>query len=190
MTATTTTRSTDAVPSHALRRGTRGFAAVVLGLAAMIVLAVSIFVLPASAIDAGLLVLLVPLGIAFGIAHLVAIWGTLRRRRWAVRLTLYLMAAGLGTAAFVLLLVATGVDPFLPAGADPTLQGRIDTVGLVVWLVGSWIVGPRFVVRGLAPAELDAPDPAVDGERVMATHPLIVAVDATRTRTGLRPRSA
>ena len=46
-----THRSTDAVPAHALRRGTRGFAAVVLFLTGMIVFAVTAFVLPSIALS-------------------------------------------------------------------------------------------------------------------------------------------
>ena len=54
---------TDAVPAHALRRGTRGFAAIVLFLTGMIVFAVTAFVLPSIALPGTLLTTLILLGI-------------------------------------------------------------------------------------------------------------------------------
>ncbi len=145
-----TTPSHGPVPRHALRRGTRGFAAIVLLLTAMAVLAVALFVLPASAIDRGALTVLIPLGTVFGVAHLVAAFGALRRRAWVVSLSLYLLAIGLGVATFATLLVVTGLDPFAPAGAVPTEHSRLETLGLLAWLAGSWIVAARFLVRGMA----------------------------------------
>ncbi len=155
--------STDAVPAHALRRGTRGFAAVVLFLTGMIVFAVTAFVLPSIALSGTLLTALILLGIGFGIAHLVAIYGVLRRRPWAVSLTLYLLAIGLGLVAFGTLLLWAGVDPLAPAGAESTAQARIQVFGLFVWLAGSWIVAARFVVRGMAPPERRAAREDVTG---------------------------
>ena len=120
--------SADAVPAHALRRGTRGFAAVVLFLTGMIVFAVTAFVLPSIALSSTMLTALVLLGIGFGIAHLVAIYGVIRRRPWAVSLTLYLLAIGLGLVAFgSLLLLRAGVDLLAPAGAESTAQARIQS---------------------------------------------------------------
>jgi hypothetical protein len=97
-------RPTGSVPRHALRRGTRGFAALVLFLSAAVVLAIAGFVLPSS--DLGRLALswLIPLAIAFGIAHVVAVFG------------------------------------------------------LLVWLIGSWLVAARFAVRGMAAPERRAVD--------------------------------
>ena len=69
-----------AVPRHALRRGTRGFAAFVTGLAGLVVLGVGAVVLPASSLDGLALAWLVPLAVAFGLAHLVAAYGLVRRR--------------------------------------------------------------------------------------------------------------
>ena len=143
-------RPSQSVPRHALRRGTRGFAAVVLFLTASIVLAVAGFVLPTSALAPGILTVLVPLAIAFGIAHLVAAYGILRRRTWSARLALYLMAIGLDVAAFGALLVATGLDPFARPGVTGTVQARADVLGLLGWLTGSWLVAARFAVRGMA----------------------------------------
>lgn len=150
MTATATIPSTGSVPRHALRRGTRGFAAFVLFLTGMAVLAVAFFVLPGAPIDPATLTILVPLAIAFGIAHLVAIYGVLRRRAWVVPLSLYLLAIGLGVAAFELLLLRAGINPLLPAGVAPTAQSSLEALGLTAWLAGSWLVAARFTVRGMA----------------------------------------
>ena len=186
------TASTAAVPAHALRRGTRGFGAVVLFLTGMIVSAVTLFVLPSAAIPPDVLTILIPLAIAFSIAHFVAIYGLIRRRAWSVSLTLYVLAIGLGIAAFGCLLLLTGLDPLGRPGAEAALESRLQLVGLFAWLAGSWIVAARFAVRGMAPAERAA-QPAVaaaDPTRVMVAHPLVVAADATRSRPRLRPSSA
>ena len=185
--------SADAVPAHALRRGTRGFAAVVLFLTGMIVFAVTAFVLPSIALSSTLLTALVLLGIGFGIAHLVAIYGVIRRRSWAVSLTLYLLAIGLGLVAFgSLLLLRAGVDLLAPAGAESTAQARIQVFGLFVWLAGSWIVAARFVMRGMAPPErrTAAPAAVAGPSRVMVAHPFVIFTDATQRRPEFRPHSA
>ncbi len=190
-----TSTSTDAVPAHALRRGTRGFAAVVLFLTGMIVFAVTAFVLPATALSGTLLTTLVLLGIGFGIAHLVAMYGVLRRRPWAVSLTLYLLAIGLGLVTFGVLMLWARVDLLAPAGLESTAQARIQVFGLFVWLAASWIVAARFVVRGMAPAErrddhVESLVSTTDRRRVMVAHPLVIAADATRRRSGFQPNSA
>jgi hypothetical protein len=183
--------STDAVPAHALRRGTRGFAAVVLFLTAMIVFAVTAFVLPSIALPGTLLTVLVLLGIGFGIAHLVAIYGVIRRRPWAVSLALYLLAIGLGLVAFGTLMLWARVDPLAPAGVESTAQARIQVFGLFVWLAGSWLVASRFVVRGMAsPERRPAREDVADRSRVMVAHPLVIAADATRRRPEFLPHSA
>jgi hypothetical protein len=186
-----TTAPTAAVPAHALRRGTRGFAAVVLFLTALIVSAVTLFVLPATALAAGILTILIPFAIVFGIAHFVAMYGLIRRRRWSAPLTLYLAAIGLGLAAFGCLVLVTGLDPLGRPGADSALESRVQIVGLLVWLAGSWIVAARFAVRGMAPPQRRAElAEAADPTRVMVAHPLVIAADTARSRTGLRPHSA
>lgn len=186
-----TTAPTAAVPAHALRRGTRGFGAVVLLLTGLIVSAVTLFVLPSTALTEGVLTILIPLAIVFSVAHFVAMYGLLRRRSWSAPLTLYVAAVGLGLAAFGCLLLVTGLDPLGRPGADAALESRVQVVGLLVWLAGSWIVAARFAVRGMAAPEF-RPEPAAnaDPSRVMLAHPLVIAADATRSRTGLSPHSA
>ena len=186
-----TTASTAVVPAHALRRGTRGFAAVVLFLTGLIVSAVTLFVLPSTALTTGVLTILIPLAIAFSIAHFVAVYGLIRRRTWSAPLTLYLAAIGLGLAAFGCLLLVTGLDPLGRPGAEAALESRVQVVGLLAWLTGSWVVAARFAVRGMAPAEQRSEvAETADPTRVLVAHPLVIAADATRERPGLRAQSA
>jgi hypothetical protein len=186
-----TTASTAVVPAHALRRGTRGFAAVVLFLTGLIVSAVTLFVLPSTALTTGVLTILIPLAIAFSIAHFVAVYGLIRRRTWSAPLTLYLAAIGLGLAAFGFLLLVTGLDPLGRPGAEAALESRVPVVGLLAWLAGSWVVAARFAVRGMAPAEQRSEvAESADPTRVLVAHPRVVAADAMRERAGLRAQSA
>ena len=184
-----TSNSAAAVPAHALRRGTRGFAAVVLFLTGSIVSAITLFVLPASAIARIPLTFLIVLAVVFSIAHYVAMYGLIRRRDWAAPLTLYLVAVGLGLAAFGGLTLVTGFDPLGRPDAEAALASRIQVVGLLAWLAGSWIVAGRFAVRGMAPPDR-APEPSSDEAPVTVSHPRVSVADATRTRAGLRPHSA
>ena len=145
---------TGSVPRHALRRGTRGFAAVVQFLAGMTVLSIAFLVLPASAIDGRILTVLVPLGIVFGIAHLVAVYGVLRRRSWAASLALYLLAIGAGAVGIGLVMLRAGIDPVTGSATGAGAQ----TLGLFAWLAGSWLVAARFTVRGMAAPQRRAVD--------------------------------
>ena len=63
------------LPRYAHRRGTRGFAAFVTGLAGFVVLGVGAVVLPTVQIDSIALSWLIPLTVAFGVAHFVAAYG-------------------------------------------------------------------------------------------------------------------
>jgi hypothetical protein len=185
-----TSASTAAVPAHALRLGTRGFAAVVLLLGGMIVSAVTLFVLPSTALAAGVLTIVIPLAIVFSAAHFVAMYGLIRRRAWSVVLTLYLAAIGLGLVAFACLLLVAGLDPLGRPGAESPLESRVQIVGLLAWLAGSWIVAARFAVRGMAaPLRRTELAETAHPTRVMAAHRLVIA-DATRPRSGLQAHSA
>ena len=190
MSATTSTPAAP-LPAHALRRGTRGFAAVVLFLTGSIVSALTLFVLPASAIARIPLTFLIVLGVVFSIAHFVAMYGLIRRRGWAAPLTLYIVAIGLGLVAFGVLTIATGFDPLGRPEAEATLASRVQVIGLLVWLAGSWIVAGRFAVRGMAgPDRAPAPAAETAPAPVSATRPRLIATDATRARAGLRPHAA
>ena len=108
-------------------------------------------VLPATSLDSVVLNWLVPLAIAFGIAHFVAVVGLVRNRQWAARLTGYLAAIGIGVAAYGLLVTITGLDPFGATSSLPAHEARAEGLGLMVWMIGLWLVAARFAIRGVVP---------------------------------------
>jgi hypothetical protein len=145
------------LPRHALRRGTRGFAALVVGLAGSVVSAVGIAVLPGAALDRLAISWLVPLAIAFGLAHFVAAYGLLAGRRWSAGVTGYLAAIGIGVAVYGLLATLTGLDPFAATSALPADRARADGLGLLVWMIGMWLVAARFAWRAFRPLSTREP---------------------------------
>jgi hypothetical protein len=136
---------------RALRRGTRGFAALVVWLAGCVVSAVGIAVLPSSNLDRLALSWLIPLAIAFGAAHFVAAYGLLAGRHWSGALTGYLAAIGIGMAAYGLLATLTGLDLFAATSSLPSDRARADGLGLLVWMIGMWLVAARFAWRAFRP---------------------------------------
>jgi hypothetical protein len=148
MTATTTPfpatgPSRSALPRYAHRRGTRGFGAFVIGLAGLVVLGVGAVVLPSLSFNPIAMSWVVPLTVAFGLAHLVAAFGLIRRREWGTNLTGYLAAIGVGIAAYGLLVTMTGLDPFGATSSLPSDRARADGTGLLVWMIGLWTLGFR-----------------------------------------------
>jgi uncharacterized membrane protein YagU involved in acid resistance len=131
------------------RRGTRGFAAVVTALAGFVSLAVGLVALPASSLDRAAVNPLVILVVAFGILHLVAVVGLVRNRAWSARLVGYLASVGIGVAAYGLLVTITGLDPFGAMSSLPADRARAEGVGLLVWMIGLWLVAARFAIRGV-----------------------------------------
>ena len=144
-------------PRHALRSGTRGLAALVIGLAGSVVSAVAIAVLPASNLDRLALSWLIPLGICFGIAHFVASYGLLAGHRWSASLTGYLAAIGIGVAAYGLLAALTGLDPFAATSTLPADEARADGLGLLVWMIGLWLIAARMAWRAFRPLSTREP---------------------------------
>ncbi len=146
--------TSNAHPSSARsrRRGTRGFGAFVTAIAGFVALAVGAVVLPATSLDSVALNWLVPLAIAFGIAHFVAVVGLVRNRQWAARLTGYLAAIGIGVAAYGLLVTITGLDPFGATSSLPAHEAKAEGFGLMVWMIGLWLVAARFAIRGVVPS--------------------------------------
>jgi hypothetical protein len=134
-------------PAH--RRGTRGFAAVVMGLAGFVVLGIGVVVLPTTQLDRLAMSWLILLTVGFGIAHFVAAFGLIRRSAWSAGLTGYLGAIGIGVAAYGLLVTVTGLDPFGATSSLPAEQARAEGFGLLVWMIGLWLVGVRFAFRGI-----------------------------------------
>ena len=139
----------------ARRRGSRGFAAIVTGLAGFVVLAVGLFVLPASGVDQVVGQWLTLVAVAFGVAHVIAVVGLLRTRRWGAHLVGYLAAIGIGVAAFGILATITGLDPFSATSPLPSTAARAQGVGLLVWMIGLWLVAARYAFRGF-PAQPEA----------------------------------
>jgi hypothetical protein len=139
------------VPRYAHRRGTRGFAAFVTMLAGLVVLGVGIVVLPSTSLDQLALSWLVPLTIAFGVGHVVATYGLIRRRDWSRDLVGYLAAIGSGVAAYGLLLTLTGMDPFGTTSKLPSDRAWAEGVGLLIWLIGLWLVAARAAFSGIRP---------------------------------------
>jgi hypothetical protein len=139
------------LPRYAHRRGTRGFAAFVTLLAGFVVLAVGAVVLPTTALDPVALSWLIPLTIAFGLAHLVAAYGLIRHRPWSGSLVGYLAAIGIGIAAYGLLLVLTGADPFGATSRLPSDRAWAEGVGLLIWMAGLWLVAARYGWKAVAP---------------------------------------
>jgi hypothetical protein len=137
------------IPRYAHRRGTRGFAALVIGLAGLVVLGVGLVVLPESSLDRLALSWLIPVTVAFGLAHLVAAYGLVRRRAWSPALTGYLAAVGIGVAAYGLLLMVTGQDPFGATSRTPSDRAWAEGLGLLVWMIGLWVVAARYAVKGI-----------------------------------------
>lgn len=123
-------RTYDPVRFH---RGTRGFAAFVTIINGFAVLAFGALVAPLSDVGATLGAWLSIVGIAAGIAHLVAVYGLIRGRAWSGRLVAYLAAGGIGAAVFALLLITRAGEAILGAS-------DLSTVGYLVWMIGSWTV--------------------------------------------------
>lgn len=145
------TGSSSTVPRYAHRRGTRGFAAFVTLLAGSVVLAVGLVVLPSTSLDPGALSWLVPLTVAFGLAHVVAAYGLVRRRDWSRDLVGYLAAIGIGVAAYGLLLTLTGLDPVGATSTLPSGRAWAEGLGLLIWLIGLWLVAARSAFKGITP---------------------------------------
>jgi hypothetical protein len=130
------------------RRGTRGFAAVVTGLAGFVVLAAGIAPAASGALDPTVRSWLVIVAVAFAVAHLVAVIGLVRARPWSARLVGYIAAIGIGATSYVLLVTLTGLDPVGATSALPEGQARAQGLGLAIWMIGLWLVAFRFAVRG------------------------------------------
>lgn len=145
MSATTT------LPRYAHRRGTRGFAAIVTLLAGAVVLAAGTIAAPRAALDPAYVSWIVLGAVAFGLAHIVAAYGLLRRRAWSGMLVGYLAMIGIGVAIYGLLMTLTGADPIGATSALPSDRAWAEGVGLLVWMIGVWLVAARYALKGVPP---------------------------------------
>ena len=118
-------------------------------------LGVGAVVLPTTALGSLALSWLVPLTVAFGIAHFVAAYGLIRRRTWSAALTGYLAAIGLGVAVYGLMLTLTGADPFGATSSLPSDRAWAQGLGLLVWMIGLWVVAARFAWKAVRPLDVD-----------------------------------
>ena len=114
-------------------RGSRLAASFLLLLTGAAALAVAPFVLPDVVGPDGIWVV-IPLAIAFGIVHFVALVGLVRGRTWARDLAVSVAEAGGGIA--IAAAVAIGMGAKLPS-ASGTLSAadRSGAVGLLLWFV-------------------------------------------------------
>ena len=154
------------LPRYAHRRGTRGFAAFVIVIAGFVVLGVGAVVLPSVKLDSIAASWLIPLTVAFGLAHFVAAYGLIRRREWGGRLVGYLAAIGIGVAAYGLILTLTGMDPFGATSKLPSSRAWAEGLGLLIWMIGLWLVAARYAFKAIRSIK---PNPAAIRTVSMAT---------------------
>jgi hypothetical protein len=115
-------------------RGSRLAASFLLLLTGAAALAVAAFVLSDVVGPNGIWVV-VPLAIAFGIAHFVALVGLVRGRTWARDLAVSIAEAGGGIAIATAVAVVMGAR--LPAASGAlSAADRSGALGLLVWFVG------------------------------------------------------
>lgn len=129
-------RTYDRVRYH---RGSRGFAALVTGLNAAVLLGLALFATPALGLPQPAASWFVILAGGAGIGHVAAVVGLIRGRAWGGPLVGYLAAAGIAVAGFGALAGATGLEIL---GSE-----RGTAVGFFIWMIGSWLVATRFALK-------------------------------------------
>jgi hypothetical protein len=129
-------RTYDSVRFH---RGSRGFAAFFTGLNGFVVLGIALFVVPTLTVDPIAARWAVIVGTSVAIAHLVAVYGLIRGRRWSATLVGYLAAGGIAVSAFGALLALTGLEVF---SAD-----RASTFGFFAWMIATWAIAARWAFK-------------------------------------------
>ena len=114
-------------------RGSRLAASFLLVLTGLAALAIALFVLPA-AIGAGGGRLLIPVALAFAIAHLAALGGVARGRDWGRNLAVFVAEMGGGIAILGAVALVVGSSPFGPN--DPAGPGLVAWTAAVYALLG------------------------------------------------------
>jgi hypothetical protein len=150
------------------QRGTRGFAAFWTALNGLAVLGLGAVVLPTSGLPDPAMAWAVGLAVSAGILHLVAVVGLIKARRWARDLVGYLAAAGIGAAAFGLLMVTRAQMPL----GGPDLA---TTAAVFGWLIVTWSIAARFAFKAFSM-------PATRRPRLTVVPP-VVAVPSAATVT-------
>lgn len=118
-------------------RGSRLAASFLLVLTGSAVGAFGLGVLP-RAIGPGGAWILVPIVVAFGIAHFVALAGIARGRAWGRDLAVSIAEAGGGVAIAALFAMLIGADPFSATSTLPAATARADGAGLLAWTVAMY----------------------------------------------------
>jgi hypothetical protein len=116
-------------------RGSRLAASFLLFLTGFAVLAVGATVVPAAVRPAGAWVL-IPLAIAFGMAHFVALVGLVRGWAWARDVAVSIAEAGGGVAIAAGIALAMGADLIAATSTLSAHAARAEGVGLAAWFVG------------------------------------------------------
>jgi hypothetical protein len=114
-------------------RGSRLAASFLLFLTGSAVMAFGLGVLP-GAIGPGGAWILVPIVVAAGIAHFVALAGVARGRAWGRELAVTIAEVGGGVAIAALFAVLLGADPFSATSSLPATTARANGIGLLVWM--------------------------------------------------------
>jgi hypothetical protein len=63
----------------------------------------------------------------------------------------YLAMIGIGVAIYGLLLTLTGADPFGATSQLPSERAWAEGAGLLVWMIGVWLVAARYALKGVPP---------------------------------------
>jgi hypothetical protein len=147
------------------QRGTRGFAAFWTALNGLAVLGLGAVVLPTSGLPDPAMAWAVGLAVSAGILHLVAVVGLIKARRWARDLVGYLAAAGIGVAAFGLLMVTRAEMPL----GGPDLA---TTAAVFGWLIVTWSIAVRFAFKAFSM-------PASRRPRLTVVPPVVATATAT-----------
>lgn len=139
------------------RRGTRGFAAIVTGLAGFVTVAATLAPAGSATVDPVVRSWLVVIGVAAAVAYGAAVVGLIRARPWSARIVGYLSAIGIGVASYAILVMLTGLDPIGATSTLPADQARAEGLGLAIWMIGLWLVAARFAMNGFPKATTTGP---------------------------------
>ncbi len=168
-------RTYDPIRFH---RGSRGFAAFFTALNGFVVLGIALFVVPTLTVDPIAARWAVIVGLAVAIAHIAAVVGLIRGRRWSATLVGYLAAAGIALSAFGALLALTGIDVF---AAD-----RASTFGFFAWMIATWAIAARWAFKPFS----FTPQAHRVATAVQRPTPDVRPATGARKRTVVRPLAA
>jgi hypothetical protein len=120
-------------------RGSRLAASFLLLLTGSAVVAVGLGVLPRAVAPGGTWIV-VPVVVAAGIAHFVALAGIARGREWGRALSVGIAEVGGGLAIAALVAVLLGANPFTATGSLPEATARANSIGLLAWTIAMYLL--------------------------------------------------